>query len=305
MRYITDVSKLNETEYSVVTLGKFDGLHRGHKKIFERAKEIAADRDCGFSVFTFTVSPQAILGQSTYRTLNTLQERREMIEKAGAGLLAECPFDDALKNMEAGEFITEILLKKMRAKAVVTGEDFRFGRNRAGDTELLRKYAAEYGFYAEAAEKAKDGGREISSTWIREEVEAGRMENAARLLGYDFFLKGEVCEGRRLGRTIGFPTANLIPDSGKIMPPYGVYSSLTGVGDQIYRSITDIGTKPTVNGEALGAETFIYGFNGDLYGKEIRVSLLHFMRPEQRFAGIEELTDQLKKDIKERDSYEK
>ena len=305
MRYITDINEIQEREYSVVTLGKFDGLHRGHKKIFKRAKEIAATYDCNFSVFTFSVSPQAVLGQSPYRTLMTSQERKEMIEKAGADLLAECPFDKALMNMEAGEFIEEILLKKMRAKAVITGRDFRFGKDRAGDIACLREYAAEYGFYTEAVEKTKDGSRDISSTYIREEVEAGRMENAAGLLGYDYFIKGKVTEGRRLGRTIGFPTANLIPAPEKVIPPYGVYSSLTRVGDRVYKSITDIGTKPTVDGETLGAETFIYGFDGDIYGQEICVSLLHYMRGEQKFGSVEELKKQLEKDIKERGNYEK
>lgn len=305
MRYITDINDIQETEYSVVTLGKFDGLHLGHRKIFKRARELAATYGCNFSVFTFSVSPQTVLGQSAPKTLMTSEERRKMIEKAGADLLAECPFNEALMNMEAGEFITEILLKKMRAKAVITGRDFRFGKGRAGDTALLREYAAEYGFYTEAVEKAKDGSRDISSTRIREEVEAGRMENASRLLGYDYFLQGTVGTGRKLGRTIGFPTANLAPPPEKIMPPYGVYSSLTRIGEDSYKSITDIGTKPTVNGDALGAETFIYGFNGDIYGQEIRVSLLHFMRGEKKFDSVAELEAQLKKDVKERETYEK
>ena len=305
MRYITDINDIQETEYSVVTLGKFDGLHLGHRKTFKRARELAATYGCNFSVFTFSVSPQTVLGQSPPKTLMTSEERREMIEKAGADLLAECPFNESLMNMEAGEFITEVLLKRLRAKAVITGRDFRFGKNRAGDTVLLRKYAAEYGFYAEAVEKAKDGMRDISSTCIREEVEAGRMENASRLLGYDYFLQGIVGTGRKLGRTIGFPTANLVPAPEKIMPPYGVYSSLTRIGEDSYKSITDIGTKPTVNGDALGAETFIYGFDGDIYGQEIRVSLLHFMRGEKKFDSVAELEAQLKKDVKERETYEK
>jgi len=304
MKYITDINDIRETEFSVVTLGKFDGLHRGHQKIFKRAREIAATYDCNFSVFTFSVSPQTVLGQSPYRSLMSSSERRDLIEEAGADLLAECPFNEALMNMEAEDFITEILLGKMRAKAVITGKDFRFGKNRAGDTALLRALAAEYGFYAEAVEKTKDGSREISSSYIREEVEAGRMENAARLLGYDYFLKGRVCEGRKLGRTIGFPTANLVPDPVKILPPYGVYSSRTKIGGVHYKSITDIGTKPTVDGTALGAETYICGFDGDIYGQEIRVSLQHYMRGERKFGSVAELEEQIKKDIKERENYE-
>ena len=288
-----------------MTLGKFDGLHRGHMKIFRRAREIARSYSCNFSVFTFSISPQSILGQRTNTVLTTSPERKIMIEKAGADVMAECPFNDELKNMEAEDFITEVLLKRFKAKAVITGRDFRFGKNRRGNAEILRDLAARYGFYTEAVAKEKDGDRDISSTYIREEIEAGNLETAARLLGYDYFIKGEIVEGEKLGRTIGFPTANIIPAPEKLLPPFGVYSSVVRIGDKTCRSITDIGTKPTVNGKRVGAETFILDFEKDIYGQEISVALLHFMRGEKKFSSVDELKKQLKNDIKERETYEK
>lgn len=305
MIYIKDLKDINIQGPSVVILGKFDGLHRGHMKIFKRALETAATYDCDLAVFTFSISPQAVMGQRPNTVLMTSKERKRLMEAAGADILVECPFTDELKNMEAEEFVSEILLKRLKAKAVITGRDFRFGKGRRGDTALLAACAARYGFYAESVEKERDGEREISSTYIREEIEKGNMEKASALLGYDFFVSGKVTKGRKLGRTIGFPTANIIPEPEKLMPPYGVYSSFTKTGDKVYRSITDIGTKPTVDGEALGIETYICDFKGDIYGEDISVGLLHLMRREQKFDSVEILKKQLESDVKERMSYEK
>lgn len=305
MIYFTELDDVQAAGPSVVTLGKFDGLHRGHKKIFKRAQEIAESSDCDFCVFTFAISPQTVLGERPNNVLVTSEERKMLLEAAGTRLCVECSFDEKLRNMEAEEFIEEILIRRLRAKAIITGRDFRFGKGRRGNTALLKEYGIRCGFYAEAVEKEKDGEREISSTYIREEIEAGHMEKAAELLGYDYFISGKVTKGRRLGRTIGFPTANIIPLPEKLMPPYGVYSSLTRVGDQIYKSITDIGTKPTVEGNALGVETYICDFGDDIYGRDIRVDLLHMMRKEQRFDSVETLKTQLECDVKERMTYEK
>ncbi len=305
MFYVTDINSIIEKSPSVVTLGKFDGLHKGHMKIFKRAREIAATYDCDFSVFTFSVSPQVVISHQNNQVLMTSKERQKMIEAAGADLLAECPFTEELRSMEAEEFIREILLKKFRAKAVITGRDFRFGKDRLGDTALLARCGIKYCFYSESVEKERDGGREISSTLIKEEIRAGNMETAGRLLGYDYYLSGTVTDGKRLGRTIGFPTANLIPAPEKILPPYGVYSSVTLVRDRLYKSITNIGIKPTVQDGTCSAETFIIGFDEDIYGEDIKVSLLRGMRPEHKFDSVGELKEQMEKDLKERMDYEK
>ena len=305
MRYLTNLQDVNETEETVVTLGKFDGFHRGHRKIFNRVREVAKSNGLNIAAFTFAISPQTVLGSTAGQVLTTSKERKALIERAGADLLAECTFDAALRSMEPEQFVTEILLKRFRAKAVITGNDFRFGKDRRGDTELLWKCGHQFGFYTEAVEKERDGNRDISSTAVRDEVSAGNMEAVSRMLGYDYFIQGPVTRGQKLGRTIGFPTANLIPQAEKILPPFGVYSSAVHVGDRCFRGITDIGTKPTVQGERAGVETYLFGFEGDLYDQEIRVDLLHFMRGEQKFDSVAELKQQMKKDADERMTYEK
>lgn len=305
MRYLTNLQDVNETEETVVTLGKFDGFHRGHRKIFNRVREVAKSNGLNIAAFTFAISPQTVLGSTAGQVLTTSKERKALIERAGADLLAECTFDAALRSMEPEQFVTEILLKRFRAKAVITGNDFRFGKDRRGDTELLWKCGHQFGFYTEAVEKERDGNRDISSTAVRDEVSAGNMETVSRMLGYDYFIQGPVTRGQKLGRTIGFPTANLIPQAEKILPPFGVYSSAVHVGDRCFRGITDIGTKPTVQGERAGVETYLFGFEGELYDQEIRVDLLHFMRGEQKFDSVAELKQQMKKDADERMTYEK
>ena len=214
--------------------------------------------------------------------------------------------------MEAEVFVRKILLEKLHAAAIVVGDDFRFGRGRAGNAAFLSGMADKYRGAGDGLEfsvcvigKKKDpvSGREISSTWIREEIQKGRMEEAEKLLGRPYFLLGEVVHGRQLGRTLQIPTINQIPPQEKLLPPNGVYFSSTQIGGRTWNGITNIGTKPTVAGDQVTAETHLFGCSADLYGKEASVELLHYHRPEHRFSSVTELKEHMEADIRAARDY--
>ena len=302
MRYYNNLYDVQLKKPSVITLGKFDGIHRGHQKLFRHVKDLAFAQDLERLVFTFDVSPQVKLGKSAYSFLMTNAEKRILSERFGMDVLIECPFTEDIRNMEAEEFVRVVLLDLLQAKAVVIGDDFRFGKRRAGDAALLWELSDKYGFSVDVIPKIKDEetGREISSTFVKEELALGHMDKVNRLLGYGYFISGEVVAGMHLGRGFGFPTINILPVKGKMLPPNGVYASVTELDGTDFVSITNIGVKPTVDGGSLGIETFILDFDGDLYGKTVSVRLLEFERPEQKFASVEELKTQVMKDIAQR-----
>jgi len=289
---------LELTEDTVLSLGKFDGLHRGHELLMQtvfsrKAKGLKA------AVFTFDIPPGKAAQGLPAQVITTNGEKQRLFKERGVDYLIECPFTDQIMHMEAERFIEEIA-KRLRVRCVVVGTDFHFGHERRGDYQMLRKYSSTYGYEAVVVEKMQYGGRDISSTFIREELLKGNIGLANKLLGYPYFFHGEVVHGNQLGRTIGFPTVNILPPPEKLLPPFGVYVSRTVVDGRCYGSITNIGKKPTVSGDhavPAGAETYLYGFDRNVYGKKIRVDILEYVRPEMRFSGTGELKKQLKKDI--------
>lgn len=297
MKYIKEIKKFKAERDSVVTLGKFDGVHRGHRKLIRRVLESARENSWSPAVFTFDVSPQAALGISRFQTLMTNQERREFLEKLGVETLVECHFSE-LKDMEAEDFVKEILVDRLRAVHFVVGPDFHFGKNRKGSPKFLRELGKTMGFTVEIPDKEMDGDREIASSYIREELQQGRLEKANELLGYPYFITGRVVHGRRQGHQFGFPTINLIPAPEKLLPPRGVYASRTEIAGTVYRGVSNLGCKPTVHGEFEGLETYLFQCGRDLYGQEAKVELLSFLRPEKSFPSVEALKQQMKSDVK-------
>ena len=220
-----------------------------------------------------------------------------MFEKSGIDYLIECPFVPQVMTMEADAFVRWIV-KSLNVKCIIVGDDFRFGHNRAGDHRMLSAMAGELGYELIVVDKIKDGARDISSTYIREEIAAGHIKKANELLGYPFFIKGRVVHGRALGRTIGIPTVNLSVPHDKLLPPKGVYMSRVLVRDNWYLGVTNIGCKPTIEGKnPIGAETYIIDFGQDVYGQDIMVELHKFVRPEMKFDSIEALKSQMSADI--------
>ena len=312
MDYIKNIQQHITDVPSVVTLGKFDGVHEGHRLLMDEVLRRGRDDGLRTIVFTFDVSPQNRLGVSHTKSIMTNRERFLCLEELGIDTLIECPFTKDIQTMEAEVFVRKILLEKLHAAAIVVGDDFRFGRGRAGNAAFLAGMADKYRGAGDGLEfsvcvigKKKDpvSGREISSTWIREEIQKGRMEEAEKLLGRPYFLLGEVVHGRQLGRTLQIPTINQIPPQEKLLPPNGVYFSSTQIGGRTWNGITNIGTKPTVAGDQVTAETHLFGCSADLYGKEASVELLHYHRPEDRFSSVTELKEHMEADIRAARDY--
>lgn len=291
----------NTTEFQLdrpgaVAIGKFDGIHLGHQKLIQK---IIEQKEKGYlaTVFTFDTSAAAFFGGEE-KELTTRAEKRTVFEKMGVDVLIEFPLNRETAATEPEEFVQRYLVSQMQAAYICAGTDLSFGRKGAGNYELLQQYADIYGYQVELIDKVRMDGEEVSSTRVREAVRTGQMEAAARMLGTPYSVSGCVEHGRRLGRTIGMPTANLLPDQDKLLPPNGVYYSQVIVGKQAYRGITNIGCKPTVsNRNILGVETYLYDFAGDIYGKDIIVQLLAFRRPEMKFDGMDSLKAQMQKDI--------
>lgn len=296
MQYITGTREFHIGEPTVVTLGKFDGLHRGHQKLLE---EMTRFRKKGFktAVFTFETTPGTLMKGKLQTMITTNAERKANLEQAGIDYLVEYPFNQEVAHMTPEDFVEHILVGQMKAKAIVSGTDFHFGYQRSGDVSVLKELAVKYGYEMVIVEKAMDGSREISSTYIREELAEGHIEKANELLGYSYMIHGEVVHGKHLGTRLGFPTVNILPRQQKHLPAFGVYLSKVNIEGKNYNGITNIGRKPTIEGERpAGVETYLYGLDEDLYGKWIEVRLIGFIRPERKFADVEELKHQVLQD---------
>lgn len=303
MEYIKGTTEFNMESESVVTLGKFDGIHKGHEKLLTKVKQLAGT-DYKTVIFTFAVHPTAYLRGDKPQTLMTNRERYQYLSKGGYDYLIECPFVQEVASMEPEDFIEEVLIKQLKAAHVVVGTDFRFGHGRRGNTDTLKKYEHHGCFQVHIVTKETYEGQDISSTLVRSEVEMGRMEEVTALLGHPFSIVGEVEYGRQLGRTLGIPTTNIMPPDNKILPPYGVYFTRTWVDGISYKGITNIGCKPTIANELKrGVETFLFDYSGNLYGRELTVELYKYHRPEQKFQNIEALKAQMEKDIEKAKNY--
>lgn len=273
-------------ENSAVSLGKFDGFHRGHRLLLNR---ILAQKELHSTVFTFD-------GILKDKQIYLETEKRMLLERLGVEREVIFPFCEETKIMAPEVFIREILVKRMDAKLICVGEDFHFGRGRLGDVSMLSDGAEKYGYELCVFPKMKEAGEVISSTRIRRELADGRIETANGLLGEPYFVSGEVMHGNALGRTIGMPTANLLPEEQKLLPVYGVYATRVEVDGQTYAGVTNVGMKPTVGADRVSVETTLLNFDGNLYGKRITVYFLYFLRPEQKFDSLEELKAQIERD---------
>lgn len=297
MEYIKNTLDFNVNMPSVISFGKFDGLHRGHELLMDKQKEQSSLYGYKRIVFTFDIPPKATVDGSDAKVLTTNAEKQYIFAETGVDYLIECPFKKEIMMMDAVDFVRWIV-KALSIKCIVVGDDFRFGHNRAGDHFLLEKLSKELGYELVVVEKMKDGDRDISSTYIREEIAAGNIKKANSLLGYPYFIKNDVIHGRRLGRTIGIPTINLSISDRKALPPFGVYVSKVRVKDKWYQGVTNIGCKPTIEGDnPVGAETYIIDFSQDVYGQTVIVELLDFVRPEMKFDSVDELKSQMSADI--------
>lgn len=303
MQIIQQTTDFIIKEKTAAALGKFDGIHRGHQKLLE---EILEQKKKGLKavIFTFDPSPATLFQKSKVKELSTKKEKEAMFEAMGVDILIEFPLNEKTAAMSAEDFVEEVLVRKMNVGFIAAGTDLSFGYKGAGNAALLKEFSEEYGFQVEIIDKVCHEDREISSSFVREEIEKGNMELAAALIGKTYSVSGVVEHGNRIGRTLGFPTVNLLPEEEKLLPPCGVYFSKVLVDGETYNGVTNIGYKPTVSDEPrIGVETYIYDFEKDVYGKEITVSLEHFKRSEKKFDGLEELRMQVELDKEEGRKY--
>ena len=295
MKIINDTLDFSIPEKSAITLGKFDGIHKGHQKLM---KMILAKKEQGLKsvVFTFGQMPGTFFfGKG--RTILTRKERQLHLERMGIDYMIECPFVPEVIQMEPEKFIEDVLVNQLHVKYIAVGPDFRFGYNRKGSVGLLKKMSSVYGYEVEVFDKECLDDIVISSTYVRHMLEIGEMETVQKLLGYPYYVSGTVVHGHAIGRKLGIPTINLIPDDDKMLPPNGVYLTKTVWEENQIFGITNVGCKPTISGEeAKGIETHLYDFDGDLYDKELTVEFYAYHRPERRFESLEDLKSQLARD---------
>jgi riboflavin kinase/FMN adenylyltransferase len=283
----------------VVALGNFDGVHLGHQAVLRRAVEVAKERGSRVVAATFDPHPQAVLRPgSEPPLLTTLGLRREALLRNGADEMRVIRFDKELSRKSPEEFIQDVLLEDLGAATVVVGENFRFGYKASGGFEDLRRHMREAGGEAYAVPLEASGGDEdINSTRIRGLLVAGEAADAGRLLGRPYVLRGGVISGERRGRQLGFPTANILPEPGIVVPARGVYAGYVDVRGERYIACTNIGLAPTFERNEFKVEAHLLDFEGDLYGLVVDVGFVEKVRDEKKFSGIEELRGQISRDV--------
>ena len=305
MEIIANTTDFYLDRETAVAIGKFDGIHIGHRRLLEEILEKKKDGLCT-CVFTFDPAPAVLFGWSDGKELSTKEEKHVLFERAGVDILIEFPMNRETAATVPEVFAAEILAERMQTRFLAAGSDLSFGAGGAGNTEFLRKLGPELGFQVKTIPKVCVDGREVSSTHVRSCVDRGDMGLAEQLLGMPYPVFGTVVKGNQLGRTLGFPTVNLLPDESKLLPPNGVYFSQVRHRGRLYRAISNIGYKPTVTDRhVMGIESYLYDFREDIYGEPVEVYLLEFSRPEQQFGSVEALRGQLQKDIMAGEAYKK
>ena len=304
MKIFHGTENANILRPTVLTLGVFDGLHLGHQKIMETVVQRARATGSHATAITFDPHPRAVLHpESAPPLLQTLDQRLANFEVLGIEQAIVIRFNRDFASNPAEDFLREIVHDRLQAKEVYLGKGFAFGKDRGGNIELLRRMSSELGFFADEVDEVRLRGMRISSSKIRELLAAGRVNLTRRMLGRPYGVEGMIIRGNRRGHTIGFPTANLKPHN-RVIPKFGVYATATLLDGKWRRSITNIGVRPTFETDVEPSiETYIFDFDGDLYGDVLRVRFLHRLRDEKKFSGIDELKAQIQKDTQRALNY--
>jgi riboflavin kinase / FMN adenylyltransferase len=300
LKIFHSINDFKSTQKTILTLGTFDGVHIGHKKILEKITQNAENGKYESLALTFFPHPRMVLhGESAVKLLNTIPEKIDLLEKLGIQNIVIHPFDETFSKLTAEEFVKTILVEKLQIHKIIIGHDHRFGRNRTADINDLILFGKQYDFEVEQISAKEIDAVSISSTKIRKALTEGNMELANDYLGYNYFLTGTIIKGKQLGRTIGFPTANFqITENYKLIPKNGVYVVKSIIDQKTVYGMMNIGFKPTVAGESLSIEVHYFDFDADLYNQKLSVSLLKYLRPEEQFGSVDLLKEQLEKDKK-------
>lgn len=292
--------------YAVVTSGTFDGVHRGHQKILSRLREISQAQQGETVVLTFWPHPRLIVSEDSQnlQLLSTIEEKIALFEDLGIDHLIITPFTRAFSELSPEEFIQQVLVDRIGTKKFVIGYDHRFGRNREGSFDFLQKVAPSFGFDVEEIPRQDIDALAVSSTRIRNALSRGEVGTATELLGRPYSFSGTVVKGQQLGRTLGYPTANVeVRKTYKLIPGNGVYAVRVQQGNRTLPGMLNIGVRPTVDGHSRTIEVHLFDFNQDIYGEHLDIQVIAYLRPEMKFSGIEALVQQLHVDKEEAKRY--
>ncbi|MBT4709605.1 MAG: bifunctional riboflavin kinase/FAD synthetase [Flavobacteriaceae bacterium] len=300
MKKINGIDNFSINSESIITLGTFDGVHKGHQKILKKLIKEAKKLNLESIVLTFFPHPRTVLNPNfPLKLINTINERTRLFEKSGIDTLITHPFDKNFSELTPEKFVKDILVNKLNIKKILIGYDHRFGKNRTAGIKDLKTLGLKYNFKVIEISVQEQNNVSISSTKIRNSIIQGNIKKAKSYLGYDFSLKGKVVKGNEIGRTIGFPTANLeIEENYKLIPKNGVYLIYTILEKQVFFGMMNIGVKPTLKIEKESIEVNLFDWEKDIYGEFIEVFILDYIRDETKFDSLTDLTDQIKIDKK-------
>ena len=298
MKIVQNTSNFSVKDETYVTIGTFDGVHFGHQKIIEKLVKEAKKANKKSVLLTFFPHPRMVLQKdASLKLINTIEERAVLLEKTGLDYLIIHPFSKEFSKMSALEFVKDILVSQLNISKLIIGYDHHFGKNREGNITQLTAYSHVYNFKVEEIPAQDIDTVSVSSTKVRHALAAGNLKTANNYLGYNFMLNGTVVNGKKLGGTIGYPTANIdIKETYKLIPKTGVYVVKSTIGGETVFGMMNIGNRPTVNGIHQTIEVHFFDFNQDLYHQNLTIELIYFLRDEQKFDGIDSLVHQLKKD---------
>jgi len=298
MTIYNNIKEFSSTDNTILTIGTFDGVHLGHQKVLERLTNSAKENNLESTVLTFFPHPRTILNpDKPLKLLNSVKERTELLNRSKVDNLIIHPFDKNFSELDPEKYVVEILVKKLKAKIILIGYDHKFGKNRTADITDLKIYGKKYGFKVIEIKAEEISNIAISSTKIRKAISEGNISTAKKYLGYDFSLSGKIVHGKSIGRTLGFPTANIeVKEEYKLLPKNGVYLIQSVINHNKYFGMMNIGIKPTIKESSKTIEVNFFDFEGDLYHKNIEVNIKKFIRDEIKFDSLELLKSQILKD---------
>ena len=307
LKIIRDLTDYHDKTPLALSLGMFDGVHLGHLSIINTLNKIAKKEHLESAILSFWPHPRKFLNpDDDVKMLNTLEEKLELLEKSGIQNIFLKTFDEEFRNLSGADFCEKILVEKQNVKHIIIGYDHTFGKNKSGDFNLLKALSGDLGFKVDQLEAVKSNQLNISSTKIRQALSEGKVKEANQMLGYHYPLTGKVIHGKKLGRTIGYPTANIEVPVNKLLPKNGAYIVEVFVDQQFYKGMLSIGTNPTIDdkNQSLHTEVYILDFDQDIYGKEITVKFRDFLHDEIKFDGMERLIEKLNEDKRLTESYD-
>ena len=298
MTIYNNINEFSSTNNTILTIGTFDGVHLGHQKVLERLTNSAKENNLESTVLTFFPHPRTILNPNKpLKLINSVKEKTELLNRSKVDNLIIHPFDKNFSELDPEKYVVEILVKKLKAKIILIGYDHKFGKNRTADITDLKIYGKKYGFKVIEIKAKEISNIAISSTKIRKAISEGNISTAKKYLGYDFSLSGKIVHGKSIGRTLGFPTANIeVKEEYKLLPKNGVYLIQSVINHNKYFGMMNIGIKPTIKESSKTIEVNFFDFEGDLYNKKITVSIKQFIRNEIKFDSLELLKSQILKD---------